>query len=115
MSKKHAIGKLIHTGMAVNKLVSKNQVKAIQRRTALIKELNVIIDNVDKRYGIEQVYRAKTALRRIYAQSHALTEKPSTNNSDSWRGAPKHKNVASGREKAKRSPSQPRVEFSNKK
>lgn len=113
MSKKHAIGKKIHQGIALKKLVSDNQFKAVVRRNKLVKELNMVIDNVDKRFSFEQVMRAKTALRKLYAQSHALDEKPSTNNKDSWRkegGKP----IATGRQKAKRKPSQPRVEFSRK-
>lgn len=112
MSKKHAIGKKIHQGIALKKLVSDNQFKAVQRRNKLVKELNTVIDNVDKRFTFEQVMRAKTALRKLYAQSHALDEKPSTNNKDSW--CAKGKRYATGKQKAKRLPSQPRVEFSRK-
>lgn len=112
MSKKRAIGRMIHNGVQINKLVTPNMVKAIKRRENLVKELNTVIDNVDKRFTFEQVMRAKTALRKLYAQSHALDEKPLTNNKDSW--CANGKRYATGKQKAKRLPSQPRVEFSRK-
>lgn len=113
MSKKRNIGRLIHQGVELKKLVTPNMVKAMKRRESLIAELNFVIDNVDKKFGFEQVQRAKTALRKIYARSHALVEKPESNNKDSWRVG--NKPIATGRQKAKRKPSQPCVEFKNRK
>lgn len=114
MSKNSAIGKMIARGVAINKIVTPNMQKAIKRRVDLITELNLVASNVGKVYGAERVQLAKQALRKIYAQSHALHESPIGNNKDSWRveGA---KSPAVGRDKAKRSPSQPKVEFSRKK
>lgn len=111
MSKNRSIGRKIHNGVALNKLVTPNMQKAIQRRDELVKKLNRIIDNKEL-YSPERRQRAKTALRKLYAQSHAIHESKSVLGNDAWRDSGKLPAV--GRDKAKRKPSQPRVEFSKK-
>lgn len=105
MSKKRNIGRMIHKGVELKKLVTPNMIKAMKRREALVAELNFVIDNVDKKFGTEQVMRAKTALRKLYIKSHALHEVPPSNNPDSWRKDGKF--IATGRQKVKRKPTQP--------